>query len=134
MNDENKKINIRAELNLVDETWKESDVLFSQKLFKGCISRTYYAAFHGARALLLSKGFDPSSHKGVLHLLQLHFIRPGIIEPEYGRIFSKAQKFREESDYLPAAMFSEKDAQVERKEVKSFINRVKRHLQDEGFI
>lgn len=32
------------------------------------------------------------------------------------------------------AELSEKDAQVERKEVKSFLERVKKHLQNQGLI
>lgn len=58
-------------------------------------------------------GLEPKTHQGVNHLLNLHFIKPGKIDPKYGKLFSRLQKYREESDYDPAAVFTKEDADEE---------------------
>ena len=43
----------------------------------GAVSRAYYAAFHAARAMVLSIGLEPRSHRGLTTLLGQHFVLPG---------------------------------------------------------
>ena len=75
------------------------------------LSRAYYAALHHARALLLSIDIIPKSHKGVLTLLSLHFIKTGIIPKNIGVIFSILQKIREDSDYEIGAFYDRTEAE-----------------------
>ncbi len=42
---------------------------------RAAISRAYYAAFHAARAALLTEGESPKSHGGVRNRFGYHFIR-----------------------------------------------------------
>lgn len=43
--------------------------------YDSCASRTYYAMFYMAQAVLMTKNVTGSSHKGVIRLLGEHFGR-----------------------------------------------------------
>lgn len=57
-------------------------------------NRLYYAAFHMASALLLDKGITARSHSGVIHLIGAQFVTKGLLEKEYGRLFSRLFEMR----------------------------------------
>lgn len=62
-------------------------------------NRLYYAAFHMASALLLDKGIVAKTHSGVIHLLGAKFVTQGLLEREYGRLFSRLYELRQSGDY-----------------------------------
>jgi uncharacterized protein (UPF0332 family) len=45
-------------------------------------SRSYYAAFYAASALLLNEGIDTSKHSGVIALVHQHFVKSGKLSSE----------------------------------------------------
>lgn len=62
-------------------------------------NRLYYAAFHMASALLLDKGIVAKTHSGVIHLIGAKFVTQGLLEREYGRLFSRLYELRQSGDY-----------------------------------
>lgn len=62
-------------------------------------NRLYYSAFHMASALLLDKGLMAKSHSGIIHLVGAQFIAKGLLEKEYGRLFSRLYELRQSGDY-----------------------------------
>jgi uncharacterized protein (UPF0332 family) len=62
-------------------------------------SRTYYAYFYTAQALLISKDLEFSSHSQVIAQYGFHFSRTKILAPEYHRLLVKAFDFRNLADY-----------------------------------
>lgn len=101
MNDINKKLNIQLEVEKGDACFRQADVLFKSSEYDGSISRAYYAVFHFATALLLTKGLEARSHEALSRLFNLHFIKTGILPKNFSTILSHAQKAREEADYWP---------------------------------
>ena len=63
------------------------------------VSRSYYAMFTAARALLLKKGIRAKTHKGVLKKFGEEYIKTGLFPVEIGKEFKIAQRAREISDY-----------------------------------
>ena len=121
MNESNKSINIQMGVQRGEESLRAAQLLFEQGLWRDSISRSYYAAYHMVRALLLTLGLESRSHAGAQSLFSLHFVKKGILEPKYARILSKAQKFREESDYDPVSEFIKEDASERLAEVNDLI-------------
>jgi len=78
MNEENKKANIREEIERADEAIKAADLLFDNGFLKDAVSKLYYSLLYCIRALLLTKGLEPKSHEGALRLFGLHFVKPKI--------------------------------------------------------
>lgn len=99
MTDENKRVNIAAELARCDESLRAARVLVDAGLLHDAESRLYYAADHAAVALLLTQGLEARSHAGVANLLGLHFVKTGRLDSGDARIFARLQKYRVEADY-----------------------------------
>jgi len=74
----NRRDNARNEAALGDDALRAADALLGLGLPNDAVSRAYYAAFHYARALLLTEGLEPKTHRGVVDLLIEHFERGDI--------------------------------------------------------
>lgn len=62
-------------------------------------NRLYYACYYMASALLIKNGFNAHTHKGVIHLIGLHFITTGLLPKERGKLLSLLFEMRQSSDY-----------------------------------
>jgi uncharacterized protein (UPF0332 family) len=90
---------------------KSSAVLLKEGDFEASVSRSYYAMFYSAQALLLVKNLKFSSHKSVISLFGEYYIKTGIINPEHGKRLSKAFERRIVSDYDFMTRVSEEQAE-----------------------
>jgi uncharacterized protein (UPF0332 family) len=97
--DDNRRANVLSEVARGDDTLESAELLLQAKKAADAVSRAYYAAFHYARALLLSLGEDPITHAGVEKLLHRHWVKSGELDAEVARRFSKLQKMRIDADY-----------------------------------
>lgn len=131
MNDVNRQLNISIEWEKSKEAFKEAKALFDQNLAGGAISRAYYAAFHGGKALLLSLGLEIRSHQALGKLFSLHFVKTQKLDARYSRILSKAQKYREEADYSSEFVFTCQDARERIEEIDEFLKAVENLLKKE---
>jgi uncharacterized protein (UPF0332 family) len=134
MTEENKKENIKAELEGAAKTLLEADLLFKNSFFKGAVSRLYYSLLYSIRALLLINGLEPKSHEGALRLFSLHFVKEGRFEAKTSHVFSKMMKYREEADYNPAYIFSKEDFVELRKEVGELSDEIMAYLKEKGYL
>jgi len=75
MREENKRENIKNELDRASKTLLEADLLFNNNFITGAVSRLYYSLLYTIRALLLTKGREPRSHEGALRLFGLLFLK-----------------------------------------------------------
>jgi len=67
--------------------------------YRSAISRAYYAMFYMTQYLLLSEGLDTSTHKGVLKMLSLHFVKTAKITPSVADLLREAYDARQACDY-----------------------------------
>lgn len=74
-------------------------LLFDQGFTNDALSKSYYAIFAAANALLASEGLQSKKHTGVISLFSKHFIKPGLIDKKFNKILTKARDERELSDY-----------------------------------
>jgi uncharacterized protein (UPF0332 family) len=63
------------------------------------INRLYYAAFHAIQAVLYDRGFEPTSHGGVLSLFGSDIIAADDAPRRDGRFFSQLSELRQQADY-----------------------------------
>ena len=130
MTDENRKENIRAELERATETLSAALLLYENGFISDAISRLYYFILYHVRAILLTKGLEPRSHEGALRLFGLHFVREGLIDKRAAQIFSKLMKFREEADYNPISMFTKEDFIDFKEEAESLTTMINNYLKN----
>ena len=87
---------------------------------------------HYLRALLLSRGLEPKSHPGAVHVFNTHFVRPGLFSASQNRVLAGLQRSRELADYDAAIQFAEPDARAQLAEARSFGSTVLEFLRGEG--
>src|SRR5262245_50807007 len=63
-------------------------------------TRLYFAALHASKAVLFTEGIEPKSHRGIHHLLALHFTGPGLLPDWVGATFSQLETERDLADYV----------------------------------
>jgi uncharacterized protein (UPF0332 family) len=98
------------------------------------ISRAYYAMFYSATALLLTKGISRSKHSGVYSAFGQHFVKPGLIESEYGRMLVNAFNVRLDSDYEVTPSLSRGLAEDVLRDAERFVERAAFYFRSEGYL
>ena len=69
------------------------------KAYGRCVSDLYYACYHLASALLLSRGIAASSHEAVQTLLALHFVKPATLPQDTVAKLNELMDKRRVADY-----------------------------------
>lgn len=128
MTDEGRRESSRAELQLADEELRAAQALLAGGLPRIAVGRAYFATFHALRAQLYAEGFEPRTHRGALHLFNLHFVRTGRFEPATSRLIARLQKFREEADYAPAFVVEDRGAREDLESARRFVAQVRAAL------
>ncbi|MEW6095890.1 MAG: HEPN domain-containing protein [bacterium] len=106
------------------EKLHSAEILLNNNRLKDSVSRSYYAMFSAARALLAMKRLDSSKHSGIISLFNLHFVKPGIVAKKCGKIIAKAKTVREKSDYGDFTIITKEEANNQIKETKEIINEI----------
>lgn len=73
--------------------------LFISGDYEDAVSRAYYAVYHAAQALLLSEGEKAETHKGVITLFSLLFVKTGRFNRNLGKFLANLKDDRESGDY-----------------------------------
>lgn len=105
MTNEQTRASIGAEVRRGAEALESADILLNAGKYADAVSRAYYAAYHYARALLLSAGEEPRTHGGLDRLLQRDFVRTGQLEAKDARLLARLMAFRQSADYTRRVRF-----------------------------
>jgi uncharacterized protein (UPF0332 family) len=123
---ENQRQNARHELGRAEVCLQEARALHEAALPYGAASRAYCAVFHAASALLFSVGVEARPHKGLVSLIGEHFVRPGRLSSEMGRLVSRMQRDREDADYAPGAVFTAEESAQMIADAEAFVSEARR--------
>jgi uncharacterized protein (UPF0332 family) len=134
MTEENRRAAAKAEWLRSCEALEEAEILHQAGRPAGAVSRAYYAAFHAARALLVSISLQPRTHEGVRSMLSLHFVRTGRLDARLARALSLASRTREDADYDAAAVFGPADSEESLSQARIFVAAAKQILEQDGFL
>ena len=132
--DENARIIIDIRLEKAHQELMAVHQLIGSAMYRIAISRAYYAVFGITTAVLLTKDIDRSKHSGVQAAFGHFFVKPGIIEPEYGKIYSLLRRARDESDCSDYALFTKERAEKILADAERFVARMERYLRKAGAI
>jgi uncharacterized protein (UPF0332 family) len=122
------RLNSEEKIILSDIRFKKSEEMLADAvkslkngMYMTSVNRSYYAALHAARSLLILKGVDPLSHDGVKTMISLHFIKPKILSQEVMRYFKNLMTLRTDVDYGDFES-------IEKNEVNGALKQAKRFL------
>jgi uncharacterized protein (UPF0332 family) len=134
LTEQNRRDNARAEAALGDDALAAASALLAAGLPNDAISRAYYAAFHYARALLLVKGLEPKSHRGVFALLTQHWEHADGLSRASISALARLQTFRGLADYDSRARLGADRAQDEVESARAFVEAAASLLRREGVL
>lgn len=120
MTDENRRYNVKLQLERSGELLKAAQVLHDNGFAADAVSRCYYAMLHAALALLLTEGVEPKTHSGVASQLNLLFVRNGRFPPSFTRRLAHLEDDRASADYDVTAVYGEEDSLEALDEAKTF--------------
>ncbi len=98
-------------IDQAEETINVAKLCFENGHYKDAINRAYYAAFYAVKAVLALDNIDFKRHKDVVATFNRDYIASGMYEKEIGRLLSRLQKKRENSDYDDFYIASKEEAE-----------------------
>ncbi|WP_420266093.1 HEPN domain-containing protein [Candidatus Magnetominusculus dajiuhuensis] len=108
--------------------------LFANGDYEDSVSRAYYAVYHAAQGLLLTEGERASTHKGVLTLFSLLFVKTGRFKKNLGKYLSNLKDDRENGDYEIFSFIDEETAETALNEAEEFIKETIAYLQKSALL
>lgn len=132
--DENTKIIVGIRLEKAKDDVTRAREFVASGAYRQAISRAYYAVFAIASAALLTQGHTRKKHSGIESAFHQFLIKPGLIEPEYGTIYIKAFRARQDADYADTTDFTEAKARQVISDAERFVGRIEEYLRDVGAI
>lgn len=72
---------------------------YKETRYKTSINRSYYAALNAARAILILEGANPETHEGIVTMLSLRLVKPGLLPVDMIKNFKILLSRRADVDY-----------------------------------
>lgn len=119
---------INSLLKRADRYLVTAEILIREKDYESSVSRSYYAMFFAAQAILLSKGLTFSSHKMTISAFGEYFVKTGLFSKEMGKDFNKAFDRRQISDYYHDFIIDKSGAEEYVNNAKNFVDNIKKAM------
>ena len=113
---------------------RSAEILLREGDYESSVSRTYYAMFYCAQAMLLTKNLSFSSHKGVISAFGEHFVKTGIFPKEMGKELNRAFEKRQLGDYEYTFVISKREAEEMLESGKKFVDGIVQHLKEKKIL
>ena len=117
-----------ALLKKAEENINAVELLLNQGFYHIAVSRSYYAMFYCAEAILLTKNLSYSSHQAVISFFNKEFVRTGIFDKKFHKALYDAFKSWQEADYEPIHEFTKEEAENYLVLAKEFLEAARRYL------
>ncbi len=121
---------IKSLIERAEKYLKSAEILLEKNDYESSVSRTYYAMFYSAQAMLLKENLSFSSHKGVISAFGEHFIKTGVFSKKMGRELNRAFEKRQLGDYEYTFVILEREAEEILKSGKDFVKNIIQYLME----
>jgi uncharacterized protein (UPF0332 family) len=125
---EETRVLVKYRIERALESLDEARILLKGGHANTFVNRLYYGCFYAVSALLLSKGLYSSKHSGIRSLFHQNYIRPCIIDANYGQLYDKLFDNRQKADYADLIRFNIDEVHDWLYEAEGFVNTI------QGFI
>ena len=106
---EERKAVVATRLEKALRAYEEAKGVIPLKYWETADKRLYYAAYDAVSALLIAHGEQPQTHRGVIRLLVMVFIKTGILDAEIGKLYHRLFSMRQTGDYDDTYGLTEED-------------------------
>ena len=116
---------IKYRFKRAEESFEDALILIEKKRWNTAINRLYYSCFYAVISLLLKNGFVTRTHDGSRTKFGNEFIKTGILDKKYGKLYTKLFDFRQKGDYGDLFDFDDKTVLPLVDQVNEFISIIK---------
>lgn len=81
------------------EIFEDAKLLANNQRWNSCMNRLYYSSYYLVSALLFKNDFKSETHNGTKTQFNFHYIKTGLIDISFGKLYSNLFEWRQESDY-----------------------------------
>ncbi len=120
---------VQHRLERAKEHFQSAKELLANNHFLDSVSRSYYAVFTAARAVLATEDMDSAKHSGVISLFDKHFIKTGKISSDASKIIHEAKEYREKADYADYPEITKEIADSELVKADRFIKEIESYIE-----
>lgn len=120
-NDERDAI-VYLRIQKAKDTLNEAEGIASLGYWNVVANRLYYACYYITSALLTRNNYAAQTHKGVIRLLGMHFIKTGIVPDSAGKSYTKLFELRQTGDYDDMSNLAEDDVKPLIAEAQNYLN------------
>ena len=125
---ENRGDYIKYRFNRALESLDDAIILTEKGKWNTVINRLQYACFYAVISLLLKHDIENQSHDGARTQFGLHFIKTGMIDKKYGKLFSKLFDYRQKGDYGDLYDYQQDIVKPLIKQAEEFIKEIGQHI------
>ncbi len=115
------------------DSLKAASNLFKDGFYDFSASRSYYAMFYTAEAVLLTKNLSFSRHSAVIGAFGKEFVKTKIFPQKLRDCMVSAFDMRQLGDYGAPGSVNKEKAQTLIEETKEFIETIEDYLKREGY-
>ena len=113
------------------ETLADAKALLAVGRVESSVNRSYYAIFHGLRAVTALDGFDSSKHSGIIAPFNQIYVKTGVFDKEISKLIRIAFNTREKADYDDFAEITEQMTIDQAAAAQRVLAAIQRYLVDE---
>lgn len=128
LKEEDRRILVTLELEKVEKTLQEMEVVRKNKLWTITANRLYYALFHAVSALLINDRHEVGTHRGAVSKFSLFYVKTGLFTPAEGRLYSQLQSLREDGDYNCSIDIQQEEVDEKLPNTLLLINKIKEYI------
>lgn len=113
-----------------NEDLETAYLLMESGKFKASVNRSYYAIFHGLRAVTALAEFDSSKHSGVIAFFNRMYVKEGIFDKGVSKLIDTAYRLREKADYQDFIIISKDQAIEQIEKTEQVLKIIKPYLEE----
>jgi uncharacterized protein (UPF0332 family) len=116
---------IAANLERAEKSIQAAKELATSGFYDFAASRSYYAVFYAATAVLLDEGLEFSKHSGVIASIHQRLVKTGKLDKELGKELNWLFELRNVGDYGVTIHVSQKDTEKAIRLAENFLRIIK---------
>jgi len=98
---------------------------FEAGSYSFAMNRLYYAALYGVSAVLLERRHSFRKHSGVRAAFPRQFIKTGLLDMKWGRLYDQLFEDRQEGDYVAFIAFEPEYVRLQVGQGSEFLDRLR---------
>jgi len=119
---------IRYRFRRAKESFDDAVIMIENRKWNSAVNRLYYSCFYAVIALLLKSDLSTRTHDGARTKFGNEFIKTGVIDKKYGKLYSKLFDYRQKGDYGDLFDFDGEIVLPLVDKVKEFIEEINKHI------